>query len=166
MRVITTERLYLRHFSADDAAFTLQLLTSDGWLKFIGDRGIRSIADATQYINDRLIASYQKHGYGLYLVELKNGKPIGMCGLVNRPSLADVDIGFAFLPEFMGQGYAYEAASATMNYGNNVLKLPRIVAITAEDNVRSIKLLQKIGLRFERVLISAEEGTNKLFVPR
>jgi RimJ/RimL family protein N-acetyltransferase len=113
------------------------------------------------------VASYAKFGFGLYVVELKEtGAAIGICGLLKRDSLEDVDIGFALLERFREKGFAYESAAALMDYGRNALGLKRIVAITSPDNERSIRVLEKIGLRFEKMIRmpGSDEGT-RLFVP-
>lgn len=151
MKVLETERLILRRMAVGDAGFILKLLNEPSWLRFIGDRGVRTMEDARDYILDGPAAMYARLGFGLYLTELKeDGSPMGICGLIKRDFLDDVDIGFAFLPEYWGQGYAYEAASAVLAYGQGVLGLKRIVAITVPDNDRSARLLEKLGLRFER----------------
>jgi RimJ/RimL family protein N-acetyltransferase len=153
VKVLETERLILRWMSTGDAGFILELLNEPSWLRFIGDRGVRTIEDARDYILNGPVAMYARLGFGLYLTELKeDGNPIGICGLIKRDFLDDVDIGFAFLPRYWGQGYAYEAASAVLAYGQGVLGLKRIVAITTPDNDRSARLLEKLGLRFERVV--------------
>ncbi|MFL6261593.1 MAG: GNAT family N-acetyltransferase [Thermoanaerobaculia bacterium] len=159
MKVLETERLILRRLSTGDAEFMLGLLNDPSWLRFIGDRGVRTLEDARAYILKGPVDMYDRLGFGLYLTELKDeGVPIGICGLVKRDSLEDVDIGFALLPGFWGQGYAFEAASAVMEYGKNALGLKRIVAITARDNHSSIKLLEKLGLKFERMIRIATGG--------
>ncbi|HSM16343.1 MAG TPA: GNAT family N-acetyltransferase [Gemmatimonadales bacterium] len=153
MSVLETERLTLRRLSMDDAEFILALLTDPTFLKYVGDKGVRTIADASDYILSGPIASYQQFGFGLYLVVLKgDGSPIGMCGLLKRESLPDVDIGFAFLPRYRSRGYAYEAAAAVLAYARAQLGLGRIVAITVPNNTGSIRILEKIGLRFERMV--------------
>lgn len=153
MIVLETGRLTLRHLCMEDAAFILRLLNDPGWLRFIGDRGVRTLADARKYIVDGPVAMYARCGFGLYLTErTADAAPLGMCGLIKRDGLDDVDIGFAFLPEFSGLGYAQEAAAAVMAYGKNTIGLKRIVGIASHDNERSIKLLEKIGLRFERAM--------------
>jgi len=151
--------------TADDAEFILKLVNQPSFLRFIGDKGVRSHADAVQYIQTGPVASYQRFGFGLYLVELKESRvPIGMCGLVKRDSLPDVDVGFTFLPAFWSKGYAFEAAVAVKAYGTNVLGIGRLVAITNPDNESSIKLLEKIGLRFERMIRLSEDASEiKLF---
>jgi RimJ/RimL family protein N-acetyltransferase len=159
MKILDTERLSLRQLSTDDAAFMLGLLNQPSFLRFIGDRGVRTIEDARQYLMRGPIASYRRRGFGLYMVELKDGKtPIGLCGLVQRVELPDVDIGFALLPEFWSRGFAYEAAAAVLAYGKSTLKLGRIVAIVSQENERSIGLLAKLGLKFERMVTWPEDG--------
>ena len=167
MFTLTTARLVLRKFDTSDAEFVLRLLNEPSFIQFIGDKGVRNLNDAGQYILNGPIASYDKHGFGLYLVTLKSGNaPIGMCGLLKRESLQDVDIGFAFLPEFWNKGYALEAAAAVMIYAKDVLKLPRIVAITNKDNHASAKLLNKIGLRFDRFIsLAGDREETRLFIP-
>ena len=158
MTVLETERLVLRRLCSDDGAFIFELLNQPSFLRYIGDKGVRNTEDAIRYIETGPQASYERFGFGLYLVELKeSGGSIGMCGLLKRDSLPDVDVGFAFLPAHWSQGYAFEAAAAVMTYGREVLGLRRIVAITSLDNVASIKLLEKIGLRFEGLIKLTED---------
>ena len=159
MDILETERLVLAHLTAEDAPFIFELLNTPAWLQFIGDRGIKTPEDASRYIMRGPVNSYQKNGFGLYLVRLKDTRhPAGLCGLIKRESLDDVDIGFAFLPAYNGKGYAFEAAAATLHYGFSTLGLKRIVAITNEDNSRSIHLLEKLGLRFERKVLHDGEA--------
>jgi RimJ/RimL family protein N-acetyltransferase len=149
--ILETDRLRLRRISTDDASFVLELLNEPSWIHFIGDKGVRTIQDARAYIVNGPVAMYSHHGFGLYLTELKDGDiPIGICGLIKREALDDVDIGFALLPVFRGHGYACEAAAAVMAYGREVLGMTRIVAIVSPENGASMKLLRKLGLRFER----------------
>src|SRR3982751_474006 len=151
MKVLETERLVLRRMTVEDSVFILELLNDPAWLRFIGNRGVRTIDDARDYILKSIVAMYERLGFGLYLTELKgDGVPVGICGLIKRDSLEDVDIGFAFLPKFRGEGYAYESASAVMAYGKRTFGLNRIVAITSTDNYGSAKLLEKLGFNFER----------------
>jgi RimJ/RimL family protein N-acetyltransferase len=153
LKVIETERLNLRWLSPDDAEFILELLNDPSFLRFIGDKGVRTLDDARNYILNGPVDMYNRLGFGLYLTALKeSGAPIGICGLIKRDSLEDVDIGFAFLPKFRAKGYAYESAAAVMDYGKHVLGLKRIVAITSPDNYASGGLLEKLGLRFERMI--------------
>jgi RimJ/RimL family protein N-acetyltransferase len=159
LKVVETDRLILRRLSPEDAEFILKLLNEPSWLRFIGDKGIRTIEDARDYILKGPVEMYSRLGFGLYLVELKDeGLSIGICGLIKRDSLKDVDIGFAFLPKYWGQGYASEAASAVMDYGRATLGLKRIVAITSVDNDSSAKLLEKLGFRFEGMLRLANDS--------
>lgn len=151
-KVLETARLALRWLETDDAVFVLRLVNEPSWRRFIGDKGIRTIEDARNYIEDGPIAMYLRLGFGLYLVALKDtGEPIGICGLIKRESLEDVDLGFAFLPAFRGKGYAFESASAVMDYGRHVFGLSRLLAVTAQDNEVSAKLLEKLGFHFERL---------------
>lgn len=156
--VLETERLVLRRLCLDDAAFIVQLLNEPSFLHYIGDKGVRTLDDARTYLLQGPIASYERHGFGLYRVEIKtSGVPIGICGLLKRDTLDDVDVGFAFLPAFWLRGYAFESASAMLAYGKHTLGLRRIVAITQTDNVGSIKTLEKLGLTFERMVRFAED---------
>ncbi|MFD2371990.1 GNAT family N-acetyltransferase [Brevibacillus sp. GCM10020057] len=153
MIVLETERLRLRYQTLDDAAFILELVNDPAWLQYIGDRGVRTLEDARAYIANGAIRSYERDGFGFYLVERKEDRTLlGMCGLVRREGLEDVDIGYAFLPAYRGRGYAHEAASAVMQYATQTLGLSRVVAITAQDNHASGRLLEKLGLRFERLI--------------
>jgi RimJ/RimL family protein N-acetyltransferase len=153
VKVLETERLILRWLSASDAAFILELVNEPSWLQYIGDRGVKTLEDAQNYIEKGPLEMYGRLGFGLNRVELKGSdEPIGICGLIKRESLEDVDIGFAFLPRFWGKGYAFESVSATMNHGKKVLGLSRLVAITSQDNHPSGKLLEKLGFRFERLV--------------
>lgn len=165
MKILETERLVLRRLTTDDAAFLLELLNEPAFLENIGDRGARTLADARRYIARGPIASYRKFGFGLYLVELKDsGTPVGICGLLKRDWLEDVDIGFAFLQKYWSQGYARESAAAAMHYGWTTLRLKRIVAITKPTNQASITLLEKLGMRFEKTIAQPDHpGENKLF---
>jgi len=162
VKILETERLLVRRLTADDAPFILRLLNEPSWLKFIGDKGVRTIADARNYILNGPMDMYARFGFGLYLVELKaTNLPMGMCGLIKRETLADVDIGFAFLPEYWGNGYAYEAASAVLAFGRDAFGLQRVVAITSADNDSSAKLLEKIGFHFEK-MIRLSEGAEEI----
>jgi RimJ/RimL family protein N-acetyltransferase len=153
--VLETPRLRLREFNAGDAAFALELVNEPAWIRFIGDRQVRTLDDARRYLENGPIAMYPRIGFGLYLVALKaSGEPIGMCGLIKRDTLPDVDVGFAFLSRFQGKGYAREAASAVIAWGRARFALSRIVAILSRDNEPSVRLLRKLG--FER------EGTVRI----
>jgi RimJ/RimL family protein N-acetyltransferase len=167
LKVLETDRLILRRLSPEDAGFILRLLNEPSWLRFIGDKGVRTVEDARNYILNGPVEMYSRLGFGLYLVELKDeGLPVGICGLIKRDSLEDVDIGFAFLPKYWGRGYAHEAASAVMAYGGSVLGLNRIVAVVSADNVSSARLLEKLGLRCEGVVrLSDDSEEVRLFGP-
>lgn len=151
--VIATERLVLRRLVVADAPFVLELVNDPSWLRFIGDKGVRTLDDARAYITNGPQASYARHDFGLWLVELKSARtPLGICGLIRRDTLDDVDIGFAFLPSFRGQGHALEAAAATVRHARECVRLERLVAIVSPGNAASIRLLEKLGMRFERML--------------
>lgn len=155
--ILQTARLILREFQDSDADFILRLLNTPGWLQYIGNRNMQSIEDALAYIA-KLRRSYAETGCGLYAVDLKEeGSTIGMCGFVVRDFLPCPDIGFAFLPEYGGKGYAHEAASATMDYAHHSLKMKQLAAITAPDNTASLRLLEKIGMQFCGIKRFADE---------
>ena len=165
MTVLETERLSLRQFTVDDAQFILKLLNEPSFLRYIGDKQVRSLEDAEAYILNGPMASYERNGFGLYLVALKESyTPIGMCGFLKREELPDPDIGFAFLPEFWNKGFAFEAASALLEDARQRLSLQRILAITSLDNEASIKLLQRLGFKFDKVVRLSGDGEQvKLF---
>jgi RimJ/RimL family protein N-acetyltransferase len=167
MIVIVTPRLTLREFKSHDAPFILELLNEEGFLRFIGDKGVRTLADARDYLLTGPLESYQRFGFGLYLASLRaDGTPIGMCGLVKRDTLPDVDVGFAFLSKHWSQGYASESAAGVLAYGRETLGLERIVAITALENTGSIAVLNKIGLKLERRIRLVKDGPElNLFGP-
>ncbi len=148
--VIRTARLVLRQLELSDSRFILELLNEAGFLRFIGDKGVRTVADAREYILKGPIDSYVRYGFGLYAACLRDGTPIGICGLVKRDGLADVDVGFAFLSRYCAMGYAAESAAAVLAHAHRLLEIRRVVAITAPDNASSIAVLEKIGLMFER----------------
>ena len=134
--------------SPADADFIIELVNEPAFREYIGDKGIQNTHDALRYIESVGTSSYAAFGFGLYIADLKDsGTPIGICGLLKRPYLSDVDIGFAFLDRYRGQGYAYEAAAAVLEYGRTTLGLPRIIATTAPGNLASVKLLNRLGLR-------------------
>lgn len=158
MTILETERLTLRQFTLMDAPFILELLNTPTWLRFIGDRGVRSLEDAENYLRNGSIKSYEVNGFGFYaVVEKESQKLIGMCGLIKRDNLDDIDIGFAFLPDLIGKGYGTEAAQAILNYSLNQLKIKRLVAIVNPDNVASISVIKKIGMKFEKLIAFGEE---------
>jgi RimJ/RimL family protein N-acetyltransferase len=165
MTVLETERLSLRQFTVDDAQFILTLLNEPSFLRYIGDKQVRNLKDAEAYILNGPVASYERNGFGLYLVELKASyTPIGMCGFLKRDELPDSDIGFAFLPEFWSKGFAFEAAAALLEDARQRPGLQRILAITSLDNEASIKLLERLGFRFARVMkLAADREEVKVF---
>lgn len=165
MKVLETDRLILRHLSPDDAGFVLELLNDPSFIRCIGDKQVRSLDDARAYVLNGPVKSYAAYGFGLNLVQLKSdATPIGICGILKRDTLPDPDIGFAFLPAYWNQGYAFEAAAAVMQHARQQLGCDRILAITTPDNEASAKLLGKIGLSFERVVkLAADAAPVKLF---
>ena len=165
MKILETERLILRQLTTDDAEFILGLLNEPSFIRNIGDRNVRTIDDACAYILNGPVTSYAKNGFGLYLVQLKEtGESIGMCGLIKRDTLDDVDIGYALLPRYWSKGYAVEAAQATMAYGKDVIGLKRLVGIVDPTNEGSIRVLEKIGLRYEKMVRLSEDDIDlKLF---
>jgi RimJ/RimL family protein N-acetyltransferase len=166
MSVIETERMFLGELGFEDAPFILELLNEAGFLRFIGDKGVRTLADARDYIQQGPMDSYARNGFGLYACRLRDGTPIGICGLVRRQGLSDPDVGFAFLERFWSKGYAVESARAVMSHAAGTLGLPRVIAITSPDNSGSIAVLEKIGLRFERMIRLADDSPElKLFGP-
>ena len=151
--ILDTERLRLKEFTTADTDFIIALLNSPGWLQFIGDRNVRTKEEAHTYLENGPLKSYKENGFGLWMVELKEENiPIGMCGIIDRPNLDNPDIGFAFLPEYNGKGYAYEMAAATLDYAREALNMQVIYAITLPDNKSSIRLLEKIGLSYSKVI--------------
>jgi RimJ/RimL family protein N-acetyltransferase len=161
MQVMQTERLNLRWLRESDAGFILDLLNQASWLKFIGDRGVRNLDDARAYINNGPLAMIGKYGFGLWLTEIRASQtPIGLCGLIKRDTLDDVDIGFAFHPDAWGKGYAKEAASACVAYAQEQAHLNRLVAITLPSNQSSIRLLRGIGLEYEKEI--SFEGSDEV----
>jgi RimJ/RimL family protein N-acetyltransferase len=163
--ILATDRLRLRLLTLEDARFILRLVNEPSWLEFIGDKGVRNEDDARTYLAQGPLDMYAKMGFGLYLVELRDGAtPIGICGLIKRDSLPDVDIGFAYLPEFQRKGYAHEAAIAVLAHARNDYALKRIVAITSPQNRSSIRLLKKLGMTLEQQLdLPRDGGTSLLF---
>lgn len=159
MKILETNRLILRRFTEADSAFILELLNEPSWKRYIGDRGIDSLEAARHYIETGPIASYERHGFGLYAIEQKaDSTLVGMCGLIKRDGLDDVDIGFALLSRFEGQGMASEAAAATLVHSRDTLGLSRVVAITSIDNERSARLLERLGMRFEGMVRLSEDA--------
>lgn len=152
--LITTDRLVLYNAVKEDAVFVLELLNTPKFLKNIGDRKVRDLTDAENYILENFVGSYESNGFGLWIVrEIGQQTAIGLCGLVKRQGLDNIDIGFAFLPNYEGKGYAYEAAQACMDYARNDLMIEKVIAIVSPGNEGSIKLLKKLGLSFEKEIV-------------
>ena len=165
---LATERLELRRVTEGDAPFILALLNEPAFLRFVGDRNVHTLEDAATYIRDRMLASYAAHGFGFEVMQLRGTDiPIGICGLVKREALEHPDIGFAMLAQFCGKGYAIEAARAVLAHAREALGLTQIVAITAAENHASGKLLEKLGLNFERMIQLPDfAAPSKLYVVR
>lgn len=165
MLIVETDRLRLRRLSVDDAEFILRLLNEPSFIQNIGDRGVRTIEDAREYILQGPVASYEKFGFGLLLVEQKeSGLPIGICGLLKREVLEHVDIGYALLPEFWSKGYAMESASAVMTHAKEKLGAKRVLAVVNADNQSSVRLLEKLGFHYEKMIRLADDAPEiKLF---
>ena len=165
LKVIETERLMLRRFVPADAQFILELLNEPSFIQNIGDRHVRTLSDAERYIEIGPITSYAKNSFGLYLVQRKeSNESIGMCGLIKRETLDDVDVGYAFLPRYWSKGYALESVLAVMEFAKNVVQLERVVAIVDPNNQGSIRVLEKSGFRFEKMARLSEDDIElKLF---
>jgi RimJ/RimL family protein N-acetyltransferase len=163
--VVETERLSLRQMTPVDAPFMLETLNEPSFIANVADRGVRTLEGAADYIREKMMPSYEQFGFGFYIIQLKEtGEPIGVCGLVKRETIDDVDIGYSLLDRYAGKGYAYEAAQAVMEYGRAVHGLKRIVGMTSPTNHRSIKLLEKLGLRYEKMVqLPNFDAPSKLF---
>lgn len=163
-RILETDRLSLRQAVAHDHEFIFRLLNEPSWLRFIGDRNITTPEDARHYISEVLVPTYARFGFGLYIVEIKQtNTPIGLCGLIKRDNLKDVDIGFAFLRQYWHCGYALESARAVIRHASQTFALKRIVAITSPENTSSTKLLNRLGFVYER-MVNFEKTDLKLYV--
>ena len=150
MTICETQRLTLRQLTAEDAPFIMGLLNEAPFLRFIGDRGVRNLDDARRYIETGPQESYARHGFGLWLVVVRETEePIGICGLLKREGLQDPDLGFAYTEGAWGRGYGREAARAVITFAATSPRLPRLLAITSVDNVRSIRLLEKVGFAYD-----------------
>ena len=164
MPIAETNRLFISKITLKDAPFFLKLLNSPGWLKYIGDRKIRSVKDAKTYLQNGTLKSYANFGFGFYKLQLKENKDIsiGICGLIKREQLDDVDIGFALLPEFEDKGFGYEASVPILDLAKHKFGLEKIVAITLPNNKNSIKLLEKLGLTYHKTITPFEDGEELL----
>ena len=165
MIITETPRLRLRQLAGHDTAFILELLTDPAFLANVGDRGVHDLASAARYIEEGPGASYARHGFGMWVVEHRDdARALGLCGLLRRDSHPDVEVGFAMLPIGRGRGYAAEAAAAAMRLAIEQFALARIVAITAPGNAGSIRILERLGFRFERMVRYTADGESRLFV--
>jgi len=163
MKILETERLVLSHLTIADASFMLELMNEPEFIEFVADRGLRTEADAALYLAEKILPSYEKFGFGLWRVDLKqSAAPIGICGLLKRDTLDDPDVGFSILKRFCGTGYCYEAAAAVLHYGRTTLGLKKICGITAPNNRISIHLLEKLGLKLQRRTHVPGYGTESL----
>lgn len=165
MKILETDRLLIRQLTVDDANFIIELLNDPSFIQNIGDRKVRTMEDTQAYILNGPVDSYAKNGFGLSLVILKvTGEVIGMCGLIKRDALEDVDIGYAYLPRYWSKGYAIEAALAMKSYARDTIQLKRLVAIVDPANVGSIRVLEKLGMKFEKMFKLFEDDIElKLF---
>jgi [ribosomal protein S5]-alanine N-acetyltransferase len=168
MLVCETPRLRLRRLHADaDRQFILSLVNEPSWLENIGDRGVRSLDDARAYIANGPLASYAKHGFGLFCVELReSGEAIGMCGLIKRDWLEEVDVGFAFFPKYWGKGYAYESAAGVIEWAREACGVRRVAGIVKPGNLASIRVLEKLGMELKQVVTSPDGVVSRLYTPR
>ena len=164
MTTLETERLRLRPMTEADAPFLLEVLNEPAFIRNIGDRGVRTVEEAREYMKERITSQYERHGFGMWLVEIKEiGDPVGICGLIKRETLDDIDLGFSFLERFWSRGFASEAASAVLARAFRALKLTRIVAIVAPHNGSSVRLLEKLGFQFEKMVRLTAEEELRLF---
>ncbi|WP_444896254.1 GNAT family N-acetyltransferase [Microbulbifer sp. ANSA003] len=162
---LETDNLIIQEINAEqDSTLILSLLNDSAFLQNIGDRGVRTKEDAYQFILNGPVAMYREHGFGMYKVSLKDSTAIGICGLVKRAGLDGIDIGFAFLPDFRGRGFALESAQAVMQYAREELGLRRILAIAQPSNTPSIKLLKKLGLSAEKEIVLPGETKTVLLL--
>ncbi len=159
MKELQTERLILRKVNLLDASFMLELLNDPSFVENIADRGVRTERDAEHYLMKGPLRSYRENGFGMYLVEeKKTGLPLGVCGLVKRSGLDDIDIGFAFLPRYWRNGFAFEASKAVLDHALGFMGLKRLVGITNQNNLGSIRILEKLGMKYERMVILPGES--------
>ena len=159
--LLQTERLKLREFNLKDSDFLIALLNSESWLKFIGERNVKNTRQALIYLKERIIKSYKDFGFGFYLVQLKDSKTsIGMCGLVKRDFLEFTDLGFAFLPQYEGYGYGFEASKEVIRFAREELNQKKLLAITDLENQKSIHLLVKLSFKFDQLIMPDKKDLN------
>ena len=162
--VYETERLIIRPMSLDDADLILELYNMPNFIKFIGDRNINSLADAENYIQAKFLPQFEKLGFGNYLIELKEGNvKIGGVGIFEREGLDIVDIGFSVLERFEGKGYMFEAAQKVKSIGMDDFGLSKISAITLKDNFSSQKLIERLGLKFQKYVTLPNENEELMY---
>ena len=163
MIVAETPRLFISEFQIQDAPFYLELLNTPKWIQFIGDRNLKTVEDAEKYLLERTIPLYKKQGYGFYKLTWKdNNKPIGTAGLIKRVELEHTDIGFALLPSYEGKGFGFESSKAILELAHSKFSLKSVYGITLEHNTNSIKLLEKLGLTFEKRIKPFEDDKELL----
>lgn len=162
---LETDRLIIRNLITNDTAFFFELVNDPDWIRFIGDRNVQTLKDAEKYLTNRIIPSYTNWGFGFYAVDEKaTQKTVGVSGFIKRDELEYPDVGFAFLPDGRGKGYAFEATHELMKYGKDVLKFETILGIANNDNERSHNLLRKLGLSFvKHIQLYDEEQEISLF---
>ena len=159
MKILETQRLTLRTINADDDLFYYELVNDPTWLEYIGDKGIRTVAEARNAILEGPCLMQQRLGHSLYVMERKSdGAPLGLCGLIKRDSIPEVDIGYAIRPAYFGHGYTYEAAAAVVAYARDVLGMRRLMGLTNPGNTASINLLAKLGLTFVEHKVLPPDG--------
>jgi ribosomal-protein-alanine N-acetyltransferase len=165
MTTLFTPRLRIDELTAEDAPFMLAMLNDPDFITNVADRGVRSLDQARQYISEGPVRSSREHGFGMFAVRLRDcGETVGLCGLVRRPQLEDVDIGYGFLPVGRGRGLAAEAAHRVWEHATGALGLRRLVAIVAPGNAPSIRLLEQLGLRYERdIRLAPQEAPLRLY---
>ena len=164
MRVLQTERLSLRWLTLEDAPFVFELVNEPSWLHFIGDKNVRNLEDARHYLRTGPLDMYSRLGFGMFMLELTDGAlPLGMCGLLKRDTLPEVDVGYALSPQHWGKGYASEAVAAVLDYGHRTHGLRRVLAITSQDNDSSVRVLEKVGMKYQQLLQLGDKDPVKLF---
>ncbi len=159
-----TERLILRPASADDADLLLKSMNTDEFIRFVGDRNVRTLEQARNYIAEKHLPQIERLGYGNFtIIEKSSGNKIGGCGLFHRDGLEVVDIGFSFLPEYYGKGFGYESASRILKAGFEDFGLSAVSAITVKENIASQKLIEKLGLTFRKIVHLPNDPADLLY---
>ena len=165
MKVAETKRLILAKITIKDGPFILELMNTPGWLKYVGDRHIKTVEQAENYIKNNQLKAYETHGFGYYKMQLKsdNLKPIGTAGLLKREELEHIDIGFSILPEFHGKGYGFEVSSKLLVMAKDIFDIKMLCAITLPINKVSIKLIEKLGFSYKKRIFPFEENEELLY---